>query len=137
MGMRAQPGSVSNPAASLKKEDDIRSALVQYYNKEKPQVAFRNQERPGEFPLHPYAETYNYALLDGRRIMPTSTRNSEGSSIIQARFGNEAQAGEIKKIFVHHQSGVQDTDFTLLAAVKWMKNSPFTPLDNTRLWDAL
>ncbi|KAJ7429872.1 hypothetical protein B0H11DRAFT_1944090 [Mycena galericulata] len=132
---RAQRGMIAHPAHPL--TDEIRAALVQYYNGNNAQVAFPRQALPGTSSLHRYAETYAYALLDGRRIMPISANNSGGSSIIQARFGNEAQAGEIEALFVHHQPGVENADSTLLASIKWMKPSPFTPLTNTTLWNQL
>ncbi|KAJ7936414.1 hypothetical protein B0H13DRAFT_1561910, partial [Mycena leptocephala] len=78
------------------------------------------------------AEIYNYALLDGRRITATerSRRNTAGSSIIQAYFGTEACAGEVRAISLHRQPGVPNFEDTLLIMVSWMKESEFSPLDN-------
>ncbi|KAJ7453008.1 hypothetical protein B0H11DRAFT_2326851, partial [Mycena galericulata] len=136
-GLRVQAGTVANTAKKL--SDQTRAALKQYYNREEQQVSFPREETPGTSALHSFAETYNYALLDGRRITPIDqdSPNSKGSSIIQARFGDLAQAGELREIFVHRQPGVRNSGSTLLASVAWMKNSPYSPLDNTKLWDAL
>ncbi|KAJ7443281.1 hypothetical protein FB451DRAFT_1190185 [Mycena latifolia] len=139
--MRAEPGRVAKQAERL--NDMIRFGLLQYYNRDKPQVHFLRQESQNielaeTSPLHSYAETYIFALLDGRRIVPTtSQRTSDGSSIIQARFGDEAHAGEIRNIFIHRQQGVDGSQSTLLAAVEWMKESDYTPLDNAGLWNKL
>ncbi|KAJ7017493.1 hypothetical protein C8F04DRAFT_873540, partial [Mycena alexandri] len=81
--------------------------------------------------LSSYADIYNYALLDGRRITPTdrSRRNTAGSSIIQAWFNNEACGGEVVAILCHRQPGIPSSENTLLLMVMWMKESDFTPLD--------
>ncbi|KAJ7729850.1 hypothetical protein DFH07DRAFT_756569 [Mycena maculata] len=130
-----QPGSIFKKAEPL--NDVVRFALHQYYNQDRPQVHLRREEVPGTQLLRGYGEIYNYMLLDVRRIIPiTAARTSGGSSIIQARFGNEAQAGEIHSIFVHRQPGVVNSASTLLALIGWMKNSPYTPLYKTTLWDA-
>ncbi|KAJ7027050.1 hypothetical protein C8F04DRAFT_889126, partial [Mycena alexandri] len=78
-----------------------------------------------------HADTYNYVLLDGRRITPTSrsTRNTIGSSLIQGRFGNETSAGEVRAVLVHRQPGVPNSEHTVLIMVAWMKESDFSPLD--------
>ncbi|KAJ6587813.1 hypothetical protein B0H10DRAFT_1961280 [Mycena sp. CBHHK59/15] len=115
--MRAKASTIPKKADRL--SDLLRFGLKQYYNKDEPQVCFPREEIPDAYVLNAYAETYNFALLEGRRIMPTtSQRNSGGSSIIQAR-----------------QEGVEDPTSTLLAAVAWMKDSKYTPLDNINLWN--
>lgn len=85
-----------------------------------------------------FITTYDFALLDGRRITPTSrsSRNSAASAIIQARIGNEREAGEILSLFIHNQTGISNSGNTLLAAIRWMKKSDFTPLEEkTFFWD--
>ncbi|KAJ7927125.1 hypothetical protein B0H13DRAFT_1570346, partial [Mycena leptocephala] len=79
-----------------------------------------------------HADSYDYALLDGRRITPTrrSMRNTLGSSIMQAKFGNDTCAGAIRAILLHRQPGVPESGDTLLAMVAWMKESEFSPLDD-------
>ncbi|KAJ7230789.1 hypothetical protein C8J57DRAFT_1386922 [Mycena rebaudengoi] len=80
--------------------------------------------------LGSYTETYDYALLDGRKITSTthSKRLSAGSSIIQIHFDDvsegsgepEIYAGEVRSIFKHKQSGVPSSEHTLLVYVAWI-----------------
>ncbi|KAJ7016012.1 hypothetical protein C8F04DRAFT_626281, partial [Mycena alexandri] len=112
----------------------MRRALFRYYNRTVPQVTMNAQEVDpslGTTPLVLHADTYNYVLLDGRRITPTSrsTRNTVGSSIIQGRFGNETSAGEVRAVLVHRQPGVPNSEHTALIMVAWMKESDFSPLN--------
>jgi hypothetical protein len=78
-----------------------------------------------------FADIYDYALLDGRRITFTtsSRRNSAGSSTIQAYFGGEAYAGEVRAILLHRQPSVSNPENTVLVMVEWMKESDDSPLD--------
>ncbi|KAJ7110207.1 hypothetical protein C8R43DRAFT_883954 [Mycena crocata] len=127
-------GAVSNKAEKL--SDFMMFGLKQYYNKVARQVHFPREASVNTTELHSYAETYSFALLDGRRIAPASShRNSGGSCLIQAKFGDPPQTGEIRSIFVHRQPGVPNSAGTLLASVAWMKESIFTPLDNAELWN--
>ncbi|KAJ7821384.1 hypothetical protein B0H14DRAFT_3471571 [Mycena olivaceomarginata] len=134
---RVQAGSVAQAAEKL--SDVICRAMEQYYNKTRTQVhqPLAPNPPPNTVPLKLHAVAYNFALLDGRRITPTSRskRNSAGSSI-QARIGDKRCAGEIHTIFVHQQPGVQDSTDRLLVAVNWMRRSKWTPLENpTFVWD--
>ncbi|KAJ7826533.1 hypothetical protein B0H13DRAFT_2374368 [Mycena leptocephala] len=123
-------------ATKMKRIDDdtMKLALFNYYNSDpqNPQVRFNTREGRGDLPaLVQHADLYNYALLDGRRITPTtrSRRNKAGSSIIQGTFNGEACAGEVRAIFLHRQPGVPSYETTLLAMVEWMQESDFSPLD--------
>ncbi|KAK6991496.1 hypothetical protein R3P38DRAFT_2572162 [Favolaschia claudopus] len=114
-------------------DDSMRLALVNYYNQEHTCV-YLNLREPGatsENILMPYADIYNYALLDGRRITSThrSTRNNAGSSLIMTRFGDEACVGEVRAIFVHRQPNIRGSSDTILLMVAWLKESDDTPLD--------
>ncbi|KAJ6565735.1 hypothetical protein B0H10DRAFT_2358600 [Mycena sp. CBHHK59/15] len=120
-----------------KASEYIRLGLFRYYNKYEAKVHY-NTPGVGTHQLATFITTYNFALLDGRRITPTSrsSRNSAGSSIIQARIRDKGYAGEIRSIFTHHQDGVENSSGTILAAIEWMKRSDFTPLESPRfLWD--
>lgn len=116
-------------------DDGMKLALFNYYNgqdAQHPRVRFNSWEGRKELPvLLPYADVYEYALLDGHRITPTtrSRRNKAGSSIIQARFQGEECAGEVRTIFLHRQPGIPGAEETLLITVNWMKESEFSPLD--------
>ncbi|KAJ7811039.1 hypothetical protein B0H13DRAFT_1566400, partial [Mycena leptocephala] len=85
---------------------------------------------------------YEYALLDGRRITPTtrSTRNKAGSSIIRAWFKNGEErvacVGEVRAIFVHRQLEIPHSDDTALIVVEWLVESDYTPLNaDSFIWD--
>jgi hypothetical protein len=126
-------------------EDTIRRGLFEYYNKDRPQVHYNPREIDRNHPtslLVPYADIYEYALLDGRRITPTtrSTRNKAGSSIVQAWFKNGAErvacVGEVRAIFVHRQPEIPHSDETALIVVEWLVESDYTPLNaNSFIWD--
>ncbi|KAF7367179.1 hypothetical protein MSAN_00977800 [Mycena sanguinolenta] len=106
---RIKVGSIANTAEKL--SDFIRWGLKYYYNKDRTQVHLRLDENPppNTLVLTEHAESYDFVLLDGRRIIPTSRSksNSASSSLIQARIGNRRHAGEIRSIFVHRQSGLR------------------------------
>ncbi|KAJ7770773.1 hypothetical protein B0H16DRAFT_1775042, partial [Mycena metata] len=131
-------GSVADK--TVRAPDTIRLGLFRYYNKDQPQVHYPGNLNPVHRThlLDSYIRTFNFALLDGRRVTPTSrsVRNSAGSSIIQAKIGTMRCAGEIRSIFIHEQTGIPESRQTVLAAVEWMKTSPFTPLENPKfIWD--
>ncbi|KAJ7247963.1 hypothetical protein C8J57DRAFT_1240479 [Mycena rebaudengoi] len=99
---RVVPGSIAKK--SLRIEDDaMRLGIVNYYNQNRPKVHL-TRARPGGNTemLGSFADTYSYALLDGRRVMSiTESRRGAGSSLIQIHFKNELYAGEIRHIFRH------------------------------------
>ncbi|KAK6996365.1 hypothetical protein R3P38DRAFT_2437191, partial [Favolaschia claudopus] len=125
---------------SIRADDIIRLGLVKYYNQDRPQVHFVDQHTP-ELATHLFVSkirTFKFALLDGRRIIPTSesTRNSASSEIVQVKVNGKRQAGEIHTLFVHEQTGVTNSGNTLLACISWMKKSDWTPLEtSTFIWD--
>ncbi|KAJ7482502.1 hypothetical protein FB451DRAFT_1364546 [Mycena latifolia] len=89
---RVKLGRVINKMNRI--DDTIRLGLFRYYNKDDPKVHYNTREQDqfdNSSTLIPYADIYDYASLDGRRITPTSrsTRNKAGSSITQARFGSD------------------------------------------------
>ncbi|KAJ7755298.1 hypothetical protein DFH07DRAFT_773413 [Mycena maculata] len=65
-------GTITQKAEKL--PDVLPRSLERYYNKVAPQVhqPLATDPPPNTYPLSSYAETYNFALLDGRRITPTS-----------------------------------------------------------------
>jgi hypothetical protein len=120
----------------------MRLGLLAYYNRNGSKFHLaraRPQGRDTEM-LGSFAETCNYALLDGRRLTPTtrSKRGSAGSSLVQVKFNDELYVGEIPVIFRHKQSSVPSSKQPLLAFVAWMKPSKFIPLnDNSFIWNDL
>ncbi|KAJ7255557.1 hypothetical protein C8J57DRAFT_1721647 [Mycena rebaudengoi] len=87
--------------AELIEDDALRMALISYY-KWKGFNVYLTRNRPqgeGTQMLGSYTETYDYALLDGRRITSTtrSKRLSAGSSIIQIHFDDVSEgSGEVR-----------------------------------------
>lgn len=134
---RVVPGSIAENSILIQ-DDHIRLGLFNYYNRDGPRVHFNRQApRDGTSMLSAYMDTYNYALLDGRRLASTtrSKRGSAGSSIIQTQYNGEGHVGEIHNIFSHKQPGVPNSDVTVMVSVAWMKRSTETPLDhNSFIW---
>jgi hypothetical protein len=127
--------------SGLIEDDRMLHALVDYYNKDGVRVSLANFNFGGTTSktevLHSYADTYNYALLDGRRLTPTtrSRRQTAGSSLVQVIFDGEPFAGELHTIFRHKQVGIPDSEHTLLAFIRWMVPSGRTPLDDDKfIW---
>ncbi|KAJ7673008.1 hypothetical protein DFH06DRAFT_1174028, partial [Mycena polygramma] len=131
--LRVIPGTIATRAERIT-DDGILMALVAHYNKDSPTVHLpRATRRQGDTQvLGAFFDTYDYALLDGRRVSPTtrSKRGSAGSSLIQIRIGGEPYVGEIRVMFRHKQPGIPDSETTILAFISWLKPSPETPLDN-------
>lgn len=127
-----QHGLQITPKTPINLSDAARASLVKYYNSEKPRVhlALDRHPPPQSQRLVPFAQFYEYALLHGCRISPTSrtARGSAGSSIIKANLGDGKYAGEVSAIFRHHQLGINDE--TLFAEVSWMKLLDLTPVDD-------
>ncbi|KAJ7856828.1 hypothetical protein B0H14DRAFT_2352469 [Mycena olivaceomarginata] len=139
---RVTPGSIARNSLLLDDLEDkfLRLGLLKYYNRDRPKVHFSGQETATTVDLRPHADFYKYALLDGRRLAPTteSRRNTAGSSLIQVRYHDLPFAGEIGYIFRHEQTGVVDFESPeILVRVAWMKTTNFTPLDNVTLWNDL
>ncbi|KAK6984573.1 hypothetical protein R3P38DRAFT_2575729, partial [Favolaschia claudopus] len=138
---RVIPGNVAHNSEKL--DDWIRYGLEHFYNKDSPRVHFllAANPAPNTEPLRDHARTYEWALLDGRRITPTSRLQGNnpdlGSSIVQARINDTRHVGEIRSIFVHPQSNIDGASETILVAVAWMRRSTHTPLENQPvfIWD--
>ncbi|KAJ7708084.1 hypothetical protein B0H17DRAFT_1124864 [Mycena rosella] len=139
---RVLPGTIAKPAALI--EDTVmRLGLLNYYNRDAPTVHLPLANlQPGARTkmLDPHAETYNYATLDGRRIVPT-TRSKGGSAkaaLVQVDFKGETHVGELRVIFRHAQPGLPTSKDTLLAYINWLKRSDLTPLDDNKfIWKDL
>jgi hypothetical protein len=117
------------------------NALVDYHNKDGVRVSLENFNLGGTTSrtevLRSYSDTYQYALLDGRRLTPpTRSRwQNAGSSLVQVIFDGEPFAGELHTIFRHKQVGIPDSEHTLLAFIRWMVSSGSTPLDDDKfIW---
>lgn len=137
-GSRVVAGSIAKAGFHLPEKDILRYGLFTYYNTEKSQVHYGGDPTHGTEMLSPFVDFYEFALLDGKRITPTSRsrRNTAGSSIIQARYNNEAYAGEVRHLIQHRQPGISADNSTMLAHVLWMKRSNLTPLDAGKFpWD--
>lgn len=139
-GSRVVAGSIAKEAVHLSEEDDMRHGLLTYHNRNELQVHFAGESQPQTTMLSPFVDFYNFALLDGKRLTPTtrSRRNTAGSSLIQARYEGVAYAGEIRNIIRHRQPGVSHPADCILAHISWMKRSNLTPLNDGKFpWDDL
>ncbi|KAJ7609570.1 hypothetical protein DFH06DRAFT_1110759 [Mycena polygramma] len=129
---RVSPGDMVEKAFKID-DDAMRLALVEYYNRNDVKVHLPNapQRAPNSKMLDSFAESYNYALLDGRRLTSTKySRRGPGSCLIQIHFKGEIYAGEIRHLFCHTQQGISESGRTLMAFIVWMVPSTDTPLDD-------
>ncbi|KAF8181189.1 hypothetical protein K438DRAFT_1768026 [Mycena galopus ATCC 62051] len=139
-GSRVVPGTIAKESVHLDEEDILRVGLLRHHNREGPKVYFAHSTNPvaGTIMLSPVVDFYNFALLDGKRLTPTtrSRRNTAGSSLIQVRYKSEAFVGEVRQILRHIQPGITTLNNVMLVHVSWMKRSNLTPLDGGRFpWD--
>jgi hypothetical protein len=128
---RAITGTLAHAAEELDNEYIILS-LIQYYKDKGHDLNFDT--------LGPYLETYNYVLLDGRRITSTEHNRSRnfGSCLVYSDFRSKGFAGELQMVFKHKQLGVAESSETIFAFIRWMKRSKLTPLEAGRfMWDDL
>ncbi|KII89950.1 hypothetical protein PLICRDRAFT_571418 [Plicaturopsis crispa FD-325 SS-3] len=128
---RVQPGPVVKSISTLSQE--ARLGLHVYYNQTTPgrvHYALEARQTPHSRRLLESAEFFDWALLDGRRITPTSRtlRNSAGSSIVKVIYDGEPFSGEVRSIFRHNQPGIADT--TVFAEVEWMKLLDLSPVED-------
>lgn len=139
---RVSAGSVAEKAALIG-SDIMRLGLVNHYNKHEPTVHLPFADLPPGSStkiLGSYVQTYNYALLDGRRIIPITRARARAaeSALIQIQFKGEAYVGEVQVIFQHDQTGVPESKDALLVYVKWLKPLNLTPLNNNAfVWNDL
>jgi hypothetical protein len=128
---RAIAGTISQAAEQFK-NDYILLGLQQYYARNGHNIGFND--------LGAYLETYNYFLLDGRRITSTQRSRSRnfGSCIVYCDFRGKGFAGELDMVFKHKQFKVPESSETILVLIRWMKRSSLTPLDDGKfIWDDL
>jgi len=76
------------------------------------------------------AKYFEYALLDGRRITPSTRtrRKTAGSSIVKVIWKGCMFAGIVENIFRHMQKDVLDD--TIWAEIRWMKHLDVSPVEN-------
>ncbi|KAJ7885697.1 hypothetical protein B0H14DRAFT_3734758 [Mycena olivaceomarginata] len=118
---RVVPGSIAEKAERIE-NDAMRVGLVNYYRLNGHNISLAS--------LDSFAETYNYAFLDGRRITPTTcSRRGSGSALIQIRYKGEQYSGAIHTILQHKQRGIPRSEPVPLAFILWMIPGD-TPLDN-------
>jgi hypothetical protein len=124
-------GSVAEKAALL--DDVVQVGIMNYYNSVGRSIHLRRTglHTPESQELDLFAELYDYVLLDGRRITPTTrSRRGAGSSIIQIEFNKELYAGVVRILFRHKQNTIPLSERPVLVFVSWMVPSHDTPLDN-------
>lgn len=129
------PGTIAKKQQRITDDDEhdiIRRGLFEYYNAmpEGPHVHYPlNQTTEGTHSLGVYADFYDFALLEGRRMNPSTQTKIHGSSYIQVIKDREIFAGIVDHIFVHHQQGFAESGKTPLVLVRWMELSERTPLN--------
>ncbi|KAK7059539.1 hypothetical protein R3P38DRAFT_2758959 [Favolaschia claudopus] len=129
---RVTEGIIARRAEVLE-DDYLKLGLIRYYHDQGHRAITFDT-------LGGYLQTYNYVLLDGRRITSTQRNRGRnfGSCLIYSEFNEEGFAGELQIIFKHSQDGVSSSSQTLFGFVRWMKRSMMTPLtSNQFIWDDL
>lgn len=127
--VRFSAGTVANPSGTL--YGPTKAALHVMYNVRSQQnvrFALERTFQPVATIFVEKARLYNFALLRGRRITPTSRslRHSAGSSIFSALWDGKAYAGEVISSLNHYQPGIGDS--ALPEEFRWMQYSPLTPV---------
>jgi hypothetical protein len=106
-------------------------ALFNHYNTDHDCVHYALDWNPphGTHTLTQKAQFYEYALLDGRRIVPASRtrRKHAGSSLVKVMWGEKTYTGIVDNIFQHVQQGILEE--TLWEEIRWMKYRDETPVD--------
>ena len=120
------PGSQSISEAA-------QTALLQHYNSgviQKVHHFLARNPSTGSRLLKPTATRfYEHALLDGRRITPTTRtrRKTAGLCLVKVIWQAKMFAGIVENIFRHDQPGILDT--TIWAEMRWMKYLDLTPVE--------
>lgn len=106
--------------------DSAQAALLRHYNSggihRVHHYLTRNPPR-GSTLFRPTAvRFYEYILLDGRRIVPTTRtrRRTAGSSLVKVTWKEQMFAGVVKTIFHHDQPRI--TEDIVWAEIDWMKH---------------
>jgi hypothetical protein len=106
-------------------------ALFDHYNTGHIRVHYALARNPphGTYMLTQKVQLYEYALLDGRRIVPASRtrRKHAGSSLVKVTWNEKTYTGIVDNIFRHIQWGIEEE--TLWAEIRWMKYRDETPVD--------
>jgi len=111
----------------------VQHALFSYYNSHgESRVHYALDRNPsrGSYVLNQKAQFYEYALLGGRRIVPStrSRRKNAGSSLVKVVWDNRSYAGIVDRIFRHHQRGIDAED--LWAEMRWMVRRDGSPVED-------
>ncbi|GBE84455.1 hypothetical protein SCP_0604340 [Sparassis crispa] len=127
------PISLDPPSnQGVKLSDCTRASLYKLYNHDHKQVYYpteANVPRSAHF-LQQYGQVHDYALVDGRRIMPVthSSKLSAASAIVKVDLNGNILAGEVMSVFEHFQGGV--TGDMVFAEMQWMKQLDRVPISD-------
>lgn len=69
--------------------------------------------------LNSHARTFMHIVVDGHRILPSSSLNNASSSLIQADIGGRCYIGQVMSIISHVQRHIS-REITLLE-IRWLK----------------
>jgi hypothetical protein len=122
-----------NVSTSEKLSNHVQRALHDYYNyngDKRVHYALDREPPRGSYELNQKAQFYEYALLGGRRIVPStrSRRKNAGSSLVKVIWENRSYAGIVDRIFRHHQRGIDVDD--LWAEMRWMVRRDESPVED-------
>ncbi|KAF7334154.1 hypothetical protein MVEN_02321500 [Mycena venus] len=136
---RVVPGTIAKGRTRIE-DDHLRVALFNHYSSESEhwlRVHYPNvlpaTITADSLPLGSHADFLNFALLDGRRIVPATRarRQSESSSLVQLKYDGDIWVGRVEYLVRHHQEGLSESP--ILAYISWMQESRRTPLNGDRL----
>jgi hypothetical protein len=111
----------------------VQSALLQHYNSGGVQRVHhflaRNPSAGSRLLKANATRFYEYALLDGRRITPTTRtrRKTAGSCLVKVMWEGKMFAGVVESIFHHDQPSVANA--TVWAEMRWMKYLDLSPVE--------
>ncbi|KII90042.1 hypothetical protein PLICRDRAFT_29188 [Plicaturopsis crispa FD-325 SS-3] len=76
------------------------------------------------------AQFHDHVILDGRRIIPSSSLSKASASIVQADFGGTRYVGQVLEILTHQQAKIEGC--STLLRVRWFRRRGNT---DTSAWD--
>ncbi|EIW80125.1 hypothetical protein CONPUDRAFT_155484 [Coniophora puteana RWD-64-598 SS2] len=143
-GTRVEPGSqvvISDPRKRPTLSDPALAYMRNYYNAAAQAaglslsfaVARQVNAVPDALTLDRFCTLYHYALLDGRRIIPTSEarRQSAASALVKVNLPSAVGIyGEVVSIFSHRQNNAPPSVVTsrLFAEIRWMRELDLSPV---------
>lgn len=114
--------------------ENLQATLMRHYNSNgvhRVHTVLTRQPPRGSVLFKPTTvRFYEHALLDHRRIVPTTRtrRRTAGSSLVKVTWREQMFAGIVESIFHHDQPRIEDG--ILWAEIRWMKHLDVVPAAN-------